>query len=79
MTAKDFINYKKPHFWIALAVIVVLILAGVVSVLKKEKASTEPEEIIEDVQVEISEEPEEPQKSDSEIIMERFRAWTGKR
>ena len=74
MTAKDFINYKKPHFWIALAVIVVLILAGVVSVLKKEKASTEPEEIIEDVQVEISEEPEEPQKSDSEIIMERFRA-----
>lgn len=78
MTAKDFVNYKKPHFWIALAVIVVLILAGVVSVLKKEKASTEPEEIIEDVKVEIQDEPEEPQKSDSEIIMERFQTMDWK-
>ena len=28
MTAKDFLNVKKPHFWTALAVIIVLGLAG---------------------------------------------------
>ena len=73
MTAKDFLNVKKPHFWTALAVIVVLGLAGVVSVLDKEepaeKVDVPPTEVVE---VEVEEVPEEPQKTDSEIILERF-------
>lgn len=32
MTAKDFLNFKKPHFWTALVIILVLIFAVVVSV-----------------------------------------------
>ena len=51
MTAKDFLNVKKPHFWTALAVIVVLGLAGVVSILDKEKPTEQvdvpPTEVIE--------------------------------
>lgn len=77
MTAKDFLNYKKPHFWVASAIVVVLALAGVVSVFNKEKTSAEPEETVEKVQVEIKEEPEEPEqppKTDREIILERFQA-----
>lgn len=73
MTAKDFLNVKKPHFWTALAVIVVLGLAGVVSILDKEKPTEQvdvpPTEVIE---VEVEEVPEEPEKTDSQIIIERF-------
>ena len=73
MTAKDFLNVKKPHFWTALAVIVVLGLAGVVSILDKEKpveqVDVPPTEVIE---VEVEEVPEEPKKTDSQIIIERF-------
>ncbi len=73
MTAKDFLNYKKPHFWIALVTVIVLIFAGVVAVLDKE----EPAEQVTvppaaEVEVEIEEVPEEPAKTDSEIILERF-------
>ena len=73
MTAKDFLNFRKPHFWTALAVIVVLGLAGVVSVLDKEEPAEQvdvpPAEVIE---VEVEEVPEEPKKTDSQIIIERF-------
>ena len=73
MTAKDFLNVKKPHFWTALAVIIVLGLAGVVSILDKEKPAEQvdvpPTEVIE---VEVEEVPEEPEKTDSQIIIERF-------
>ncbi len=74
MTAKDFLNFKKPHFWVALAAIFVLIFAGVVAVLDKE----EPSETVdvppaEEIEVEIEEVPEEPEKTDGEIILERFR------
>ena len=73
MTAKDFLNYKKPHFWVALIAIIVLIFAGVVAVLDKE----EPVEQVdvppaEEVVVEVEEVPEEPQKTESQIIIERF-------
>lgn len=73
MTAKDFLNVKKPHFWTALAVVVVLGLAGVVSILDKE----EPAEQVdvppaEEIVVEVEEVPEEPKKTDSQIIIERF-------
>jgi len=73
MTAKDFLNYKKPHFWAALVAIIVLIFAGVVAVLDKE----EPVEQVdvppaEEVVVEVEEVPEEPQKTESQIIIERF-------
>ena len=74
MAAKDFINFRKPHFWVALTIIAVLIFAGVVSVLDKEKTSAEPEEVVENVEVEVEEVPAESQKSDSEIILERFQA-----
>ena len=73
MTAKDFLNVKKPHFWTALAVIIVLGLAGVVSILDKEKLAEQvdvpPTEVIE---VEVEEVPKEPEKTDSQIIIERF-------
>ena len=37
MTVKDFLNVKKPHFWVSLVIILLLIFAGVVSVLDKEE------------------------------------------
>lgn len=75
MTTKDFLNYKKPHFWTALVIIIVLIFAGIVSVLDKEEP-VEPVEVppAEEVEVEVEEVPEEAEKSDKEIIMERFQS-----
>lgn len=79
MTAKDFLNFRKPHFWVALVSVAVLGFAGVVSVLDKEEP-IEPVEVppAEEVVVEVEETPEEPQKTDSQMIMERFRSmdWT---
>jgi hypothetical protein len=37
MTGKDFLNYKKPHFWTVLILLIILIFAGVVAVLDKEE------------------------------------------
>lgn len=76
MTAKDFLNFRKPHFWITLASIAVLGFAGVVSVLDKEEPAV-PVEVPaeEEVTVEmedVTEESEEPEKTDSQIILERF-------
>ena len=74
MAAKDFLNFRKPHFWAALAGVAVLGLAGAVSVLDKEEP-IEPVEVppAEEVVVEVEDEtPEEPVKSDSQIIKERF-------
>ena len=74
MKAKDFLNLKKPHFWVTLAGVVVIGLAAVVSVLDKEEP-VEPVEVppAEEVVVEIEDEtPEEPVKTDSQIILERF-------
>lgn len=76
MTAKDFLNFKKPHFWIALIAIIVLIFAGVVAVLDKEEPA-EPVDVPAEeaeVEVEVEEVTEEPEKTDSEIILERFRS-----
>lgn len=76
MTAKDFLNFRKPHFWAALAGVAVLGLAGVVSVLDKEEP-VEPVEVppAEEVVVEVEEQtPEEPVKTESQIILERFRS-----
>jgi hypothetical protein len=75
MTGKDFLNYKKPHFWTVLILLIILIFAGVVAVLDKE----EPAEQVdvpptEEVAVEVEEVPEEPKKTDSQIIIERFSA-----
>lgn len=75
MTAKDFLNYKKPHFWTALVIILVLIFAAAVGIYQKNKevmAPVEKEEIPEEVKVEIEEPEEEPQKDDGQIILERF-------
>lgn len=74
MTAKDFLNYKKPHFWVALIAIVVLIFAGVVAFLDKEEPAEQidvppAEEVVVE---EIEEVPEEPKKTESQIIIERF-------
>lgn len=75
MTAKDFLNYKKPHFWTALVIILVLIFAGVVSVLDKEEDAAPVDVPAEEtVEVEIEEPEEEPEKSDGEIILERFQS-----
>ena len=74
MAAKDFLNFRKPHFWAALAGVAVLGLAGAVSVLDKEEP-VEPVEVppAEEVVVEVKEEtPEEPVKTESQIIRERF-------
>lgn len=73
MTAKDFLNFKKPHFWTALVIILVLIFAVVVSVLDKEEEIT-PVDVppAAEVEVEVEEVPEEPEKSDWDIIIERF-------
>ena len=74
MAAKDFLNFRKPHFWAALAGVAVLGLAGAVSVLDKEEP-VEPVEVppAEEVVVEVEEEtPEEPVKTESQIIRERF-------
>ena len=72
MTAKDFLNYKKPHFWTALIASIVLIFAGVVAVLDKEEPAEPVDVPAEEIEVEVEETPEEPQKTDSEIILERF-------
>ncbi len=75
MTAKDFLNYKKPHFWTALVIILVLILAAAVGIYQKNKevmAPMEKEEIPEEVKVEIEKPEEEPKKDDGQIILERF-------
>lgn len=73
MTAKDFLNFKKPHFWTALAVVAVLGFAGVVSILDKEEPA-EPVSVppAEEIQVEVEEESKEPEKTESQIIIERF-------
>lgn len=74
MTGKDFLNFKKPHFWCALLGSAVLIYAGVVSVLDKEVTQPPVEETItEEIQVEFEEEAEKPVKTDGQIIMERFK------
>ena len=60
MTAKDFLNFKKPHFWIALVSVAVLGYAGVVSVLDKEVEQPPVEETItEEIQIEFEEEDAE--------------------
>lgn len=73
MTAKDFLNFKKPHFWTALAVVAVLGFAGVVSILDKEEPA-EPVNVppAEEIQVEVEEESKEPEKTERQIIIERF-------
>ena len=74
MTAKDFLNFRKPHFWCALLGCAVLVFAGVVSVLDKEVEQPSVEETItEDIHVEFEEETEKPVKTDGQIIMERFK------
>lgn len=74
MTAKDFLNFKKPHFWCALLGVAVLGYAGVVGVLDQEVPQPPAEETVnEEVHVEFEEEvKDEPVKTDSRIIMERF-------
>lgn len=74
MTGKDFLNFKKPHFWCALLGSAVLIFAGVVSVLDKEETQPPVEDTVtEEIQVEFEEEAEKPAKTDGQIIMERFK------
>ena len=69
MSAKDFINYRKPHFWVVLVIILVLIFAGVVSVLDKEEESVPVEVPVEEsLNIEVEEVPEAPKKTDAEII-----------
>lgn len=72
MKAKDFLNYKKPHFWTALIAILVLGFAGVVSVLDKEEPAKEVEAPAEEIEVEVEEPETEPEKTVSQIIIERF-------
>lgn len=74
MKAKDFLNYKKPHFWTALVIILVLIFAAAVGLYQKNKEVSAPveEEVPEEIQVEIEEPEEEPKKDDGQIILERF-------
>ena len=72
MKAKDFLNFKKPHFWVALVIILLLIFAGIVAVLDKEPL----EEAVdvppaEEIEVEVEDASAE-KKTDREIIMERF-------
>ena len=77
MAAKDFLNFRKPHFWAAMASIAVLGFAGVVSVLDKEEPTVPVEVPTEEVTVEVEEvtkQPEEPEKTESQIILERFRS-----
>lgn len=76
MTWKDFLNFKKPHFWAALAGVAVLGLAGVVSVLDKEEPAA-PVEVppAEEIVVEVEDTPEQPEevpKTESQILLERF-------
>lgn len=75
MTAKDFLNYKKPHFWTALVIILVLILAGAAAIYQKNKEAAAPpaEESVPDVEVEIEEPEKEPEKDPGQIILERFK------
>lgn len=73
MTGKDFLNYKKPHFWAALVTIIVLIFAVVVAILDKEKPVEQVDvPPAEEIEVEVEEIPEEPKKTISQIIIERF-------
>ena len=71
MAAKDFLNVKKPHFWVALVIILLLVFAAVVSILDKEEAEPAEAPPAEEIVVEI-EEAEEVKKTDKEIILERF-------
>ena len=61
MTAKDFLNYKKPHFWTALIASIVLIFAGVVAVLDKEEPAEPVDVPAAEIEVEVEETPEESQ------------------
>lgn len=77
MTAKDFLNYRKPHFWTALAIILVLALAGAAGIYQKNKekeVSAPAEEEPEKIEVEVEEAEKEPEKDDGEIILERFQS-----
>lgn len=75
MTVKDFFNFKKPYLWVTLAVVAVLGFAGVVSVLDKEEPVEQVEvPPAEEVTVEIEEVEKEPEKTESQIILERFQA-----
>ena len=78
MTVKDFLNFKKPHFWVALISVAVIAFAGVVSVLDKEEPAEQvevpPEEEIEVEEEELPEQSEEPVKTESQIILERFQS-----
>ena len=71
MTAKDFLNVKKPYFWVSLVIILLLIFAGVVSILDKEEEMSVEVPPAEEIVVEV-EEAEEVEKTDKEIILERF-------
>ena len=71
MTAKDFLNVKKPHFWVSLVIILLLIFAGVVSILDKEEEIPVEVPPAEEIVVEV-EEAEKVKKTDKEIILERF-------
>ena len=75
MAGKDFLNFRKPHFWCALLGVAVLGYAGVVGVLDKEAEQPPAEEVVnEEVQVEFEDEvKEEAVKTDGQIIMERFK------
>ncbi len=71
MTMKDFMNLKKPYIWITIVTVVVLIFAGVVSVLDKEKTDS-VDVPPQDIEVEVEEPVEEVKKEDHEIILDRF-------
>lgn len=76
MTAKDFLNYKKPHFWTALVIIIVLLFAGAVGIYQKYKPVSAPleETVKPEIQTEIEEpEKEETPKDTGEIILDRFK------
>ena len=78
MTGKDFLNYKKPHFWTALVLLIILIFAGVVAVLDKE----EPVEQVdippaEEIVVEVEEVPEEPKKQTARLLLSVLAPWIG--
>lgn len=74
MKAKDFLNYKKPHFWVALITVFVLVFAAAVGIYQKTKETSAPVETEkpDEIQVEIEEPEKEPTKDDGQIILERF-------
>ena len=73
MKAKDFLNIKKPHFWIALVVILVLAFAGVVAILDKEVIEETVDTPTTDV-IDVDIEDETSKMTDGEIILKRFKA-----